>query len=880
MPDNAADANSEPATTGSFVAALVTGCITVGVCVLFWLVMHNRKSLVRVFQPRTVVAPDGKPAEPLPGQPVSWWRKVFSLDDTNVLEANGPDAYFFLRYLKIFGLYMLIPYLFFTFAALLPATAVKPNGGQDGLNMFVFGNVRSDQLDRHLAHFFIALILIFYTLYLIWHEYNHLMDIRLRWLRANSTSLKSRTVMLVNVPESMYSAAAIRELAGACGVGGVDDPRTSLATDGGPSTAQGALMEKSASAVTDVWLSQKVKPVEKVYDARNKECTRLEKGVGKLLKTALKNERKGKTPVAKGQFNEESADLPDRYVLPKKQPKWKQGFLGLFGNKLNLHSSPVWIKEKNDEIERLRQDTYPDGNVAFVRFQTQDQAHYFARYAKKGNKRLRLLESSIEVVPDDIIWNNVGISGPQRKARVAISWALTIGLIIVWAFPVAFVGIVSNVDALCEKAKWLAWICDIPGAALGIIKGVLPAALMALLYMLLPIVLRAMIKQEGQIRTSVVELRLFSRYWLFWVIHGFLIVTLASGLTSALSDLGNQLKSVPTLLATKLPNASIYFLTYVLTANWAAAAKSFARIVPTIMWQLRGILAGGTPRKAFEQKYKLESLQWSTTWPTLCLTICITIVYSIIQPIIVAVCLVATILLYGSYKYLLIWTAKQPPVMETGGLYYVKALRTVFVSLYLEQICLAALFILSSRPDGSRSPSGLACGVILAVTCGITALFQIYIDWFRFPKDLVYYGIPKGARIGGGSQTNLVENSADRAVYAEAQENLKEEAALAHEGDDQANRHHFDHPAMWKPMPIIWNAQDPLGLGQYETNYINSVGVPSSTEFAYMNEKGDLRVDRSPPDEDWFGEEVSPNAVHAAAQGHDASSKDGYALQD
>ena len=46
---------------------------------------------------------------------------------------------------------------------------------------------------------------------------------------------------------------------------------------------------------------------------------------------------------------------------------------------------------------------------------------------------------------------------------------------------------------------------------------------------------------------------MFSRFWLFQVIHGFLIVTLSSGLITALSNLGETASSVPTLLAAKLP---------------------------------------------------------------------------------------------------------------------------------------------------------------------------------------------------------------------------------------------------------------------------------------------------------------------------------------
>jgi hypothetical protein len=50
----------------------------------------------------------------------------------------------------------------------------------------------------------------------------------------------------------------------------------------------------------------------------------------------------------------------------------------------------------------------------------------------------------------------------QRKIRTIISWSLTIGLIIIWAIPVAFVGAVSNVDGLCANASWLAWVCKLP----------------------------------------------------------------------------------------------------------------------------------------------------------------------------------------------------------------------------------------------------------------------------------------------------------------------------------------------------------------------------------------------------------------------------------
>jgi hypothetical protein len=248
-------------------------------------------------------------------------------------------------------------------------------------------------------------------------------------------------------------------------------------------------------------------------------------------------------------------------VSPKKRPTWKQGLLGLIGRKMTLETSPLYIKEHNAQLEKLRADvdSLPQGNTAFVRFSSQHEAHAFARLVSHTDKQYKNIKTGIELVPEDVEWKNVKMSPSQRRIRTLISWGLTIGLIIVWAVPVAFVGAVSNIDSLVQKAPWLGWINNLPKPALGIIKGVLPPALLAVLFMLLPIVLRLMVKMQGEVRKSDIELKLFSRFWLFQVIHGFLIITLASGLINALSNLGNL--PVTRLLADNLPGASIFFLT-------------------------------------------------------------------------------------------------------------------------------------------------------------------------------------------------------------------------------------------------------------------------------------------------------------------------------
>lgn len=109
------------ASTGTFTAALVSAAIMVGACGLFWLIFHGSQKLVSVFQPRTtdIKLAEERP-ESLPSNPVSWWRRVFSLDDFEVLELNGPDAYFFVRYIKVFGIYLLAPLVVLAIGVLVP----------------------------------------------------------------------------------------------------------------------------------------------------------------------------------------------------------------------------------------------------------------------------------------------------------------------------------------------------------------------------------------------------------------------------------------------------------------------------------------------------------------------------------------------------------------------------------------------------------------------------------------------------------------------------------------------------------------------------------------------------------------------------------------
>ena len=84
--------------------------------------------------------------------------------------------------------------------------------------------------------------------------------------------------------------------------------------------------------------------------------------------------------------------------------------------------------------------------------------------------------------------------------------------------PVAFIGAISNIHSLCTTYHWLAWVCTLPGVVVSLIQGFLPSVLLALLFMLVPMVLRILARLEGIPQKTGVELSLMDRFFLFQVI--------------------------------------------------------------------------------------------------------------------------------------------------------------------------------------------------------------------------------------------------------------------------------------------------------------------------------------------------------------------------
>lgn len=149
-----------------------------------------------------------------------------------------------------------------------------------------------------------------------------------------------------------------------------------------------------------------------------------------------------------------------------------------------------------------------------------------------------------------------------------------------------------------------------------------------------------------------------------------------------------------------------------------------------------------------------------------------------------------------------------------------------------------------------------------------TAVFQIYIDHFRFKQDyLMYAHSPSTIKsnmadrminkagvattktsLGGPNNAGVASTSHPQMSPEEEDENAGAEYGNTSGFHDRA----FDHPAMWKKQPIVWITNDPLGVGKFETERIQAADVDASCEYTGMDEKGGLQVTRAAPDQAWY----------------------------
>lgn len=78
------------------------------------------------------------------------------------------------------------------------------------------------------------------------------------------------------------------------------------------------------------------------------------------------------------------------------------------------------------------------------------------------------------------------------------------------------------------------------------------------------------------------------------------------------------------------------------------------------------------------------------------------------------------------YKYIFLWVYQQDLKSDTGGLFFPKAIQHLFVGMYVQQLCLCALFFLAQ--DNNKKASAVPEGALMVVLIVITVIFSLVVQ--------------------------------------------------------------------------------------------------------------------------------------------------------
>lgn len=612
-----------------------------------------RVKFKRIYSPRAsyqIVDEELRPPE-LSIDPISWIFKVSGRTQTQVLQYAGLDGYFFLRYILIMCFVFLIG--IFTYTILLPVNAVNGNGNS-GLDRLSISNVADHK--RYYAHVLVGWVFYGLVVFILFREMFFYNSLRLAVLSSPryASKVSSRTILFQEVPNVLLDEKQFFKL---------------------------------FNGVKRIYVVRNLRKLSAKIKQRQALVNKLELAENQLLKKAYKKKLK---------FDKKNKLVDDpqniySYVPANKRPRHRAH--GLFKKKVDtieycLEEIPKLDKEVRHLQKRYR--TSRPKNALFVEFEDQYSAQ-IAYQTTVHHNPLRMEPVATGVEPSQVIWSNLRIYWWESSIRKFIALAAVTACIILWAIPVAFVGVISNITYLTNELPWLRWIYNLPDQLLGLITGLLPTAMLMVLFIVLPSFIRAMAHVSGCVTVQQIELYAHNAYFGFLIVNTFIVVTLASSATSVVTQIIDDPTSALQLLASNLPKSSNFFMSYIILQGCVNSGSTLFQIVGFFTFYILSSLLDKTVRKKFTRWNTLDGMVWGTTFPVFVNLTCITLAYAIISPMILVFSLMVFIFIFVAFNYNLTYVTIPGP--EGKGLHYPKALFHTFVGIYLGQICLLGIFV-------------------------------------------------------------------------------------------------------------------------------------------------------------------------------------------
>ncbi|KAL8840917.1 MAG: hypothetical protein Q9170_001110 [Blastenia crenularia] len=444
-------------------------------------------------------------------------------------------------------------------------------------------------------------------------------------------------------------------------------------------------------------------------------------------------------PYNKGYNPEDGEPLWKKYLREKDRDSMRLPIFGwqwmpalpLVGQKVDtIDYCRRELARLNMEIEHDQKEPekFPLMNSAFIQFNHQVAAHMACQSVSHHTPQ-QMTPRIVEISPDDVIWDNMSVKWWENYVRTGAVVLLIAALVLGWAVPVGFTGILGNIDSISRQYTWLHWVQKLPRNVLAFISGVLPALLLSGLLALLPVTLRFLARSQGIHTGMAVELAVQNYYFAFLFVQVFLVVSISSGFTNTIIQLSKNPTNVPGILAQNLPRSTNYFFSYMLLQALSVSAGALVQVSGLFKWFIVAPIMDSTGRQKWRRQTNLEDINWGTFFPVYTNLAAIGLIYSVISPLIMVFNITTFSLFWLVYRYNTLYVTKFR--FDTGGLLFPKAINQLFTGLYVMELCLIGLFFLVRDADADGNSLGLPCqgqAIIMIIVLALTVLYQFLLN--------------------------------------------------------------------------------------------------------------------------------------------------------
>ncbi|RKF72024.1 Uncharacterized protein RSN1 [Golovinomyces cichoracearum] len=405
-------------------------------------------------------------------------------------------------------------------------------------------------------------------------------------------------------------------------------------------------------------------------------------------------------------------------------PRWLPGF-PIINKKVD---TIYWCRKElarlNLEIEmdQKQPEKFPMMNSAFIQFNNQVAAH-MASQSVSYHIPKQMAPRAVEVSPKDVLWENMSVKWWEAWLRSSVVVGVVVAMVILWAFPVAWTASLAQVSTLAYKYVFLRWLESISGNIIQAVAGVLPAIILSVLLMLVPMILKYLAFLQGAQTGTEQQGLLQIYYFVFLFVQVFLVVSISGGALAALGYATN-ITTIPDTLATQLPKAANYFFSYMILQALSTSSGGLLQIATLLQWYIWPKIVDSTARDKWTRNTTLPTITWGNLFPVYTNFACIALIYSIVAPSIIIFAIITFSLLWIAQRYNMLYVFRLH--LDTGGLLYPRAINQTFTGLYVMELCLVGLFFLVQDDNGNQACVPQA--IIMIVFLFLTALYQLLLN--------------------------------------------------------------------------------------------------------------------------------------------------------